>query len=105
MSEASPPAGVSAALVAELDAFIRQRVDEAVAAALGGARKAKREPGRLLTLPEAAERLRRSPLWLYHHHMRLRLSRRDGGRLMFPEEVLDRYLRALEHARDAVADR
>ena len=85
---------LSAAFVDELRAFIRSEV----AAALQGAQKAKPAASRLLTLEEAAGRLRRSRSWLYHHHRRLRLGRRDGGRLVFPEAELERYLRALERS-------
>jgi hypothetical protein len=88
MSENALPAG----LVSELAAFVDARIAEA----LRGLQKAVPTPVRLLTLQEAAARLGRSPSWLYHHHRRLRLSRRHGGRLVFLEDVLERYLRALE---------
>jgi hypothetical protein len=88
VSENAFPAG----LAAELAAFIDARIAEA----LKGLQKAKPQPFRLLTLPEAADRLRRSRSWLYHHHRRLRLGRRDGGRLMFREADVERYLRAVE---------
>jgi hypothetical protein len=39
----------------------------------------------VLTLEEAAARLRRSRSWLYHHWRALRLGYRDGGRVRFSQ--------------------
>jgi hypothetical protein len=47
---------------------------------------------KLLTLDEAAEALRKSPSWLYHHARKLPFTRRVGRGLRFSSRGLRRYL-------------
>ena len=48
---------------------------------------------RLLTVPQAAERLACTADWLYRHHPRLSFAVRNGRQLRFSADGLDRYIR------------
>ena len=48
---------------------------------------------RLLTVPQAAERLACTADWLYRHHPRLPFAVRNGRQLRFSADGLDRYIR------------
>jgi hypothetical protein len=52
----------------------------------------REQPDPLLTLAEAAIRLRRSRSWLFHNWKRFGLGFRDGGRVRFQKGDLDRYV-------------
>jgi hypothetical protein len=55
-----------------------------------------REKDPILTLDEAAVYLRKSRSWLFHNWKRLRLGFLNGGRVMFRQSVLARYLAGCE---------
>jgi hypothetical protein len=50
------------------------------------------DPTPRLTIEEAATRLRKSESWLYHSRLSLHLGSRVGGRVLFSEAELDRFL-------------
>jgi hypothetical protein len=75
--------------LAAIDAALVQRVLGLAASARAVPKESG--PPAPLTLEEAAARLRRSPSWLYHHWRTLGLGYRDGGRLRFRPETIDRY--------------
>lgn len=62
-------------------------------ALLGGAAADPKEPGRVLTPTEAAQRLGKGPDWAYRNRHSLPTIRLPGGRWGVPEDRLESWIR------------
>jgi hypothetical protein len=77
--------------IAAIESTILQRGLLLAAEARRAEKPAPAIPRGPLRLHEAASKLRRSPSWLYHNWRAEGLGYRDGGRLLFKPETIERY--------------
>ena len=95
--EAVRLAAREAATAGELPAFlgaVQQVCAEALLAAATSrpAPEPPRQPGRILTVREAAQRLGRSRWWVYRHKATLPVTRFQTGGFGFDEGALERWI-------------